>query len=219
VSARAVRPAPASGRARTAVGRRRAMVRAAAVALGAGVLAACDRVGGKPSFKATDVTGADYGRTLALTDHTGAPRTLADWKGKVVVLFFGFTQCPDVCPTTLATMADVMKRLGPAADEVQVLLVTLDPERDTPAVLAPYVGAFDPRFVALRGDPEATARAAREFKVFYQKVPGRTEKTYSIDHTAASYLLDREGRLRLYVRHQQTADDVAADIRALLAGA
>jgi protein SCO1/2 len=201
--------------------KRRSMLLAAAATGGAVLLSACDRPGSAPkaNFKATDVTGADYGKTLALTDHTGRARTLADFSGKVVVLFFGFTQCPDVCPTTLATMADVMKRLGPEADRVQVLFVTLDPERDTAAVLAPYVTAFDPRFVALHGDKDATAKAAREFKVFYQKVPGRTEGTYSLDHTAASYVLDGQGRLRLYVRHQQTADDIAADLKALLAGA
>lgn len=179
-------------------------------------LSGCDRAG-KPSFKATDITGADYGRSLVLTDHTGAPRSLADWKGKLVVLFFGFTQCPDVCPTTLATMADVMKRLGPDAARVQVLFATLDPERDTQAVLAPYVTAFDPSFIGLYGDKDATAKAAREFKVFFQRVPGRVEGTYSIDHTAASYVLDTQGRLRLYVRNAQTPEDVAADLRTLLA--
>ncbi len=198
---------------------RRAVLRVAAAGVAGGLLAGCGRSGGKPSFRSTDVTGADYGKALALTDHTGAPRTLADWRGKVVVLFFGFTQCPDVCPTTLATMADVMKRLGADADRVQVLFVTVDPERDTRAVIAPYVTAFDPRFVGLYGDRDATARAAREFKVFYQKVPGRTEGTYGIDHTAASYVIDAQGRLRLYVRHQQTAEDLAADLRLLLSGA
>jgi protein SCO1/2 len=198
---------------------RRAVLRAAAVGVAGGLLVACDRGGGRPAFRSTDVTGADYGKALAMTDHTGTARTLADWRGKVVVLFFGFTQCPDVCPTTLATMADVMKRLGPQADRVQVLFVTVDPERDTQAVLGPYVTAFDPRFVGLYGDRDATARAAREFKVFYQKVPGKTEGTYGIDHTAASYVIDAQGRLRLYVRHQQTAEDLAADLERLLAGA
>jgi protein SCO1/2 len=185
-------------------------------AAAAAALAACDR-GGAPSFRSTDVTGADYGRTLELTDHDGKPRTLADWKGKVVMLFFGFTQCPDVCPTTLARMADVMKQLGPDADKVQVLFVTLDPERDTAEVLGKYVTAFDPRFVGLWGDKDATAKAAREFRIFYQKVPGKTESTYSIDHTAASFVLDREGRLRLYVRHQQPVEDIVADVKTLLA--
>ena len=198
---------------------RRAVLRAAAVGVAGGLLVACDRGGGRPAFRSTDVTGADYGKALAMTDHTGTARTLADWRGKVVVLFFGFTQCPDVCPTTLVTMADVMKRLGPDADRVQVLFVTVDPERDTQAVIGPYVTAFDPRFVGLYGDRDATARAAREFKVFYQKVPGKTEGTYGIDHTAASYVIDAQGRLRLYVRHQQTAEDLAADLKRLLAGA
>ncbi len=196
---------------------RRAALRAAAATAAGLMLAGCERGPGKPSFKATDVTGANYGKGFTLVDHTGATRSLADWKGKVVVLFFGFTQCPDVCPTTLATMADAMKRLGADADRVQVLFVTVDPERDTRAVLAPYVTAFDPRFVGLYGDKEATSKAAREFKVFYQKVPGKTPETYGIDHTAASYVIDAQGRLRLYVRHQQTAEDIAADLRVLLA--
>lgn len=198
---------------------RRAALRAAVATAAGLLLAGCERGPGKPSFRATDVTGADYGKGFTLVDHTGATRSLADWKGKVVVLFFGFTQCPDVCPTTLATMADAMKRLGPDADRVQVLFVTVDPERDTQAVLAPYVTAFDPRFVGLYGDKEATSKAAREFKVFYQKVPGKMPETYGIDHTAASYVIDAQGRLRLYVRHQQTAEDIAADLKVILAGA
>ncbi len=196
------------------VGRRRA-VGATLLAAVAGLAAGCDRLG-RTTFRSTDITGADYGRTLALTDHTGQARTLADWKGKVVVLFFGFTQCPDVCPTTLATMADVLKRLGPEGDGVQVLFVTVDPERDTQAVLAPYVTAFDPRFVGLYGNADATSKAAREFRVFYQKVPGSAPGAYTIDHTAASYVLDREGRLRLYVRHQAPPEDIASDLRVLL---
>jgi protein SCO1/2 len=209
------RPARAAGAPPGTAGRRAVL---ASLAAAVAVLASgCGR-SGAPSFKATDITGADYGRTLALTDHRGEPRTLADWKGKVVVLFFGFTQCPDVCPTTLATMADVMKRLGPDAERVQVLFVTLDPERDTQAVLAPYVTAFDPRFVGLHGDKAATAKAAREFRVFYQRVQGSTAGTYTIDHTAASYAIDRDGRLRLYIRHAQPADEIASDLKRLIAG-
>jgi protein SCO1/2 len=201
--------------------KRRSMLLAAAATGGAVLLSACDGPGSAPkaNFKATDVTGADYGKTLALTDHTGRARTLADFSGKVVVLFFGFTQCPDVCPTTLSTMSDVMKRLGPDSDRVQVIFVTVDPERDTPTVLGPYVTAFDPRFLALYGDKDAINKATREFKVFFQKVPGKTEGTYSIDHTAASYVLDPKGRLRLYVRHQQTGEEIAADLKLLLSGA
>lgn len=180
--------------------------------------AACDG-GGKPGFRATDITGAEYGRTLRLPDHTGAVRSLEDFRGKAVVVFFGFTQCPDVCPTTLATMAEVMKGLGAAADRVQVLFVTLDPERDTAEVLSKYVTAFDPRFLGLSGTPEQTQAAAREFKVFFQKVPGKTDGVYGIDHTAASYVIDPKGRLRLYVRHQQTAADIVADLGRILAGA
>jgi protein SCO1/2 len=171
-----------------------------------------------PTFRNVDITGADYGKDFALTDHTGRPRTLADFKGKVVVLFFGFTQCPDVCPTTLAAMAAVMKELGPDAARVQVVLVTLDPERDSAAMLGAYVTAFNPTFIALRGDAEATTRAAREFKVFFQKVPGKTPGAYSLDHTAASYALDDQGRLRLYIRSSQTVPEITADLRLLLAG-
>lgn len=188
----------------------------AAVALSLGALAGCEKASTPQGFKATDITGVEYGRSLALTDHTGAPRTLADYRGKVVVLFFGFTQCPDVCPTTLATMAQVMQQLGPDADRVQVLFVTLDPKRDTQAVLAKYVTAFDPRFVALLGDAEATARAAKEFRVFFQRSEGTSPDNYSIDHTAASYVLDAGGRLRLHVRHGQSPQDVTADLRRLL---
>jgi protein SCO1/2 len=186
----------------------------------AALLAACDGGGAKrPGFKATDITGADYGKGLALTDPSGKPRSLGEFRGKAVVVFFGFTQCPDVCPTTLATMAEVMKRLGPDADRVQVLFVTLDPERDTAAVLGKYVTEFDPRFLGLLGTPEQTLAAAREFKVFFQKAPGKTEGSYGIDHTAASYVIDPTGRLRLYVRHSATPDDVAADVKQILAGA
>jgi len=183
-----------------------------------GGLAGCDRPSSKVSFSATDLTGADYGKSLSLTDQGGQPRTLADFKGKVVVLFFGFTQCPDVCPTTLSTMAAVMKELGTDATRVQVVFVTLDPERDSAALLSAYVTAFDPTFIALRGDAEATARAAREFKVFFQKVPGKTPGAYTLDHTAASYALDDQGRLRLYIRSTQTVPEITADLRLLLAG-
>jgi protein SCO1/2 len=196
--------------------RRRAVLAAGAAAA---LLAACDRPAGKASFRATDITGADYGKVLELSDPTGTVRRLAEFQGKAVVVFFGFTQCPDVCPTTLATMAEVMRKLGTDADRVQVLFVTLDPERDTPAVLGKYVTEFDPRFLGLVGTADQTKAAAREFKVFFQKVPGKTEGTYGIDHTAASYVIDPKGRLRLYVRHQQTPDDVASDLKQILAGA
>src|SRR6478736_8179171 len=140
-------------------------------------LVACDAAG--PKFKSTDITGAEYGKTFELQDTSGRVRHLEDFRGKAVVLFFGFTHCPDVCPTTLADMAQVVKSLGPDGDKVQVLFVTVDPERDTPDVLGKYVGAFDPRFLALYGDPAATQRAAREFKVFYEK--RKTADGYSVD--------------------------------------
>ena len=185
------------------------------VALVAAVLvAACDP--GKPSFKSVDVTGADFGRELKLTDHTGKPRTLADFQGKVVVVFFGFTQCPDVCPTTLVEMKAVKEKLGKDGERVQVLFVTVDPERDTPELLAKYVPAFDPTFIGLYGDAEATARTAKEFKVFYKKVPGSSPTNYSVDHTAALYIYDPSGRLRLFAKHAQGADALAQDIKLLL---
>jgi len=180
------------------------------------LLAACD--GGQPKFRSTDITGADYGRSLALTDHHGKARQLQDFRGKAVVLFFGFTQCPDVCPTTLADMAQVMRQLGPLADRVQVLFVTVDPERDSEAVLAKYVPAFDPRFLGLRGELEATRAVAKEFKVYFEKRPGKEPGAYSVDHSAQTYVLDAEGRLRLFVRHERMAEDLAPDLRTLLQG-
>lgn len=179
-------------------------------------LAGCD--GGRPSFKNTDVTGADYAKDFALTDHTGKPRSLADFKGKVVTIFFGYTQCPDVCPTTLTEMKAVLEKLGPDAKRVQVLFVTIDPERDTQALLASYVPAFDSSFLGLYGDPQATASVARNFKVFYQKVPGKTPGSYTMDHSAGSYAFDPQGRLRLFVRHGQPLEGLVNDIKLLLAG-
>lgn len=180
-------------------------------------LAGCDKLPGKQaSFQNTDVTGLDYAKGFALTDHTGKPRTLADYKGKVAIVFFGYTQCPDVCPTTMAEMAGVMQKLGPQADQVQVLFITLDPERDTRELLASYVPAFDKRFVGLYGTPEQTAKTAKDFKVFYSKVPGASPGSYTIDHMAGSYVFDREGRLRLFIRHGGTADSIVHDVRQLL---
>ncbi|MGH8746784.1 MAG: SCO family protein, partial [Burkholderiales bacterium] len=161
------------------------------------LLAGCGANG--PKFRNTDITGAGYGETLSLTDPSGKLRTLADFRGKVVVLFFGYTHCPDVCPTTLAELSQVMKSLGPDADRVQVLFVTVDPERDTPAVLARYVTAFDPRFLGLYGDAAATRRAAKEFKVFYEKRKGSSPGEYTMDHSAGTYVIDPKGRLRLFV--------------------
>ena len=181
------------------------------------LLGGCDKLGKAPaSFKNVDVTGADFAKDFALTDHTGKPRTLADFKGKLVVMFFGFTQCPDVCPTTMVEMATMMKELGPDADKVQVLFVTIDPERDTQELLAQYVPAFDKRFLGLRGDAEATARVAKEFKVIYTKVPGKEAGSYSMDHTAAGYVFDQNGKVRLYVRNGQGAAPLVHDLKQLL---
>ncbi len=177
------------------------------------LLVACD--GGGPKFRNVDITGVDYAKGFALTDHTGKPRTLADFRGKVVIVFFGYTHCPDVCPTTLAELKQVMGKLGADADRVQVLFITLDPERDTPKVLAQYVPAFDPRFLGLYGDAETTVKTAREFKVFFEKRDGTAPGSYTLDHTAASYAFDPAGRLRLYVKYDQIAT-LVDDIRTLL---
>ena len=183
------------------------------------LLAGCDKLAlpkSTASFQATDITGADFGRSLALPDLTGRVRTLDDFKGKVTVLFFGYTQCPDVCPTTMAELAEVKKSLGADGDQVQGVFITVDPERDTPEVLKNYVASFDPGFVALRGTPEQTTAAAKEFKVFFAKVPGKAPGSYTMDHTAASYVLDRDGKLRLFVRYGSGAPALAADLKALL---
>ena len=151
---------------------------------------------------------------LELPDASGRARSLAEFRGKAVVLFFGFTQCPDVCPTTLADIAGVLRGLGPDAERVQVLFVTLDPERDTPDVLRGYVSAFDPRFIALRGDLAATQRVAKEFKIFFEK--RKQGSSYTIDHSAQSYVIDAQGRLRLLVRQDRIAQDLPEDLRTLL---
>lgn len=177
-------------------------------------LAACTKA--PVVFKNTDITGATYARDFALLDHTGKARTMADFKGKVVLMFFGYTQCPDVCPTTLTELAQVMKELGPKADQVQVLFVTVDPERDTQALLAQYVPAFDKRFLGLYGDASATAAVAKEFKVFYAKVDGREEGSYSMDHTSGSYVFDATGKIRLFVRHGQGAAPITHDLLQLI---
>ncbi len=188
---------------------------AALLALGALTLAGCQQSAAE-KFVNTDVTGLEYAKDFALTDHNGKPRTLADFKGKAVVMFFGYTQCPDVCPTTMAEMANVMKELGPQADKVQVLFVTVDPARDTPQILSQYVPAFDKRFLGLYGDEAATAKVAKEFKVFYQKVPGKTAGSYTMDHTAGSYVFDPQGHIRLFVRHGQGAEPIVHDLKLLL---
>ena len=197
------------------VGRRLAAVALASL-LAAAALAGCGSGSSAPTFKASDVTGTTYGREFALTGHDGKPRTLADFRGKVVVLFFGYTQGPDVCPTTLAELAEAMKQLGPDADRVQVLFVTVDPDRDTAELLAQYVPAFNPAFLGLFGDADATARTAKEFRIFYQKQPGRTAGSYTMDHSAGTFLFDPQGRLRVYVSYGQGPEVFVHDIRELL---
>jgi protein SCO1 len=177
------------------------------------VAAGCER---GPQFRSTDITGAPYGQQLELTDHTGKPRRLEDFRGKAVVLFFGFTHCPDICPTTLAEISNSIKQLGPDADRVQVLMVSVDPERDTPDALAKYVSAFDPRFLGLRGDLQATRRVAQEFKIYFEK--RKQGESYAVDHSGQSYVIDPQGRLRLLVRHDRIAQDLAPDLRTLLSG-
>ncbi|WP_413816637.1 SCO family protein [Piscinibacter gummiphilus] len=188
----------------------------------AALLAGCDKLtGAKTGFKAIDITGADYGKALSLPDQDGKTRTLADFKGKVTVVFFGYTQCPDVCPTTMAELAQVKKALGADGDKVQGVFISVDPERDTPERLKAYMQGFDPSFIALRGTPEQTAAAAKDFRVYYSKVPGKTEGSYTMDHTAGSYIFDTTGRLRLFTRYGEKdgTANLTADIKALLANA
>jgi protein SCO1/2 len=181
-------------------------------------LSACQKQapGSGLPFKNTDLTGLSYAQGFSLNDHTGKPVTLESYKGKAVVIFFGYTQCPDVCPTTMAEMAGVMKELGPLADQVQVLFITLDPARDTKELLAQYAPTFDPRFVGLYGTPEQTAQVAKEFKVIYNKVEGKTPDSYTIDHTAGSYVFDKNGKIRLFLRHGQGPAPIAHDLKLLL---
>jgi len=176
------------------------------------ILAACSP---KPEFKNIDITGSTaFGKDFSLLDPDGKVRTLADFKGKVVLMFFGYTQCPDVCPTTLTEMQQVMTLLGPQADKVQVLFVTVDPARDTDAILKQYVPAFDPRFLGLRpADEAALEKVTKDFKIYYKKVPGSSPGSYTIDHTAGSYAFDPEGRLRLYINHAQCPATFAHDLK------
>lgn len=177
------------------------------------LLSACSE---PPRFQSTDLTGADWGRDFSLIDPQGQPRQLADFRGKAVVLFFGYTQCPDVCPTTLASMREVMKLLGEDAGRVQVLFVTLDPARDTPQMLGQYVPMFHPSFLGLWGDEQTTLALAREFRVFFARQNGSTPDTYSIDHSTGSYAFDPQGRLRLLLRHGEAPEKLAADLKLLL---
>ncbi|MBX9959361.1 MAG: SCO family protein [Burkholderiaceae bacterium] len=188
----------------------------ALLAGGALLLGACSE-GGKASFNAIDVTGADYAKDFALTDHNGQARTLKDFQGKVVVMFFGYTQCPDVCPTSMTELAAVKKLLGQDGDKVQGLFVTVDPERDTPEIMKAYMANFDPSFLALyAASPDQLAVVAKDYKVYYKKVEGKTPTSYTMDHSAGMYIYDTQGRLRLYSRYGSGAGALADDIRLLL---
>jgi len=199
---------------------RRLALQVLAAAAAVAALGACDGAGGPSatvaSFKGVDITGADYARELKLFDTDGRMRSLSEFKGRVVVVFFGFTQCPDVCPTTLLELSEVKKALGPDGDKLQGIFVTVDPERDTPEVLKSYVDNFGAGFVALRGTLDETRATAKHFKVFYNKVPGRSEGSYSIDHTAGSYVFDTQGRVRVFTRYGTGTEALVHDIRRLL---
>jgi protein SCO1 len=170
----------------------------------------------KPQFKSVDITGADYSQNFSLPDQFGKTRTIADFRGKVVVVFFGFAQCPDVCPTTMAELAEVKKMLGKDGDKLQAIFITVDPERDTPEVLRAYMGNFDPSFIALRGNLEQTAATAKDFKTFYKKVEGKTPGSYTMDHSAGSYVFDPQGHVRLYTRYGSGVAALADDVKLLL---
>jgi protein SCO1/2 len=170
----------------------------------------------KPQFKAVDITGADYARDFALPDAQGRTRSIKDFAGKAVVVFFGYTQCPDVCPTTLQEIAEAKKLLGPDGDKVQGIFITVDPARDKPELLKAYVANFGPDFVALRGDDAQTAAVAKDFKVYYKRVDGKVPGSYFMEHTAASYVYDPQGKLRLYVRYGSGAQALADDLKLLL---
>jgi len=199
--------------------------RSALVITVAALMTGCDKLGDllkpvpsvKPlSFHSTDITGSPFGQALVLQDGQGKTRTLADFKGKVVVVFFGFTRCPDVCPTGLAEIAALKKALGPKGDQLQGVFISVDPERDSADVLQRYVTGFDPSFVGLRGTPEQTAAAAKDFRIFYAKVPGKTPDSYTMDHTAGSYVFDATGQVRLFVRNGVPRNEVLEDITQLM---
>mgnify|MGYP006190144663 FL=1 len=169
------------------------------------------------SFTGIDITGADYATGFSLTDHNGQPRTLADFKGKAVVLFFGFTQCPDVCPTTMTEVAEAKRLLGADGERLQGLFVSIDPERDTPEIMKQYMASFDPSFLALYAAPDKLPELAKSYKIYYKKVDGPTPTSYTMDHSAGSYVYDPQGRIRLYHRYGTGSAALAADLKKLLA--
>lgn len=193
--------------------RRRTLVSACVVSLISIATSGCERKV-PVKYNGSDIAGAEYGKNFRLSDPDGRERTLADFKGKAVMLFFGFTQCPDVCPTALARAAEVKQLLGKEGERLQVIFITIDPERDSPEMLKQYTAAFDPSFLALRADLDRTAETAKAFKVYYKKVP--TGSSYTMDHTALSYVYDPEGKLRLAMRHEQSAKEYAEDIAKIL---
>lgn len=199
---------------------RREILYAGSMVLAAGMLTSCTdkEAPVERKFNSVDLTGADYAKDFALTDHHGQARTLKDFRGKIVTVFFGFTQCPDVCPTTMAELSEVKRLLGPDAGKLQAIFISVDPERDTPEVMKAYMRNFDPTFLAMRPSAEQLAAVAKEFKTYYKKVDGRTQDSYSMDHTAGSYIYDTKGRVRLYARYGSGAQALAADIQLLIQG-
>ncbi|HQC86712.1 MAG TPA: SCO family protein [Rhodoferax sp.] len=189
---------------------------AALTLMGAALVSGCTQA--KPEFAAVDLTGAEHAKSFELTDHNGKSRHLSDFPGKVVVLFFGYTQCPDVCPTSMAELAEVKKILGPLGDRLQGLFVTVDPERDNLEMLKAYMENFDPTFLALRPTPAALPALARDFKIYYRKIDGQTPTSYTMDHSAGSYVYDTQGRLRLFAKYGSGAKVLAKDIQTLLNG-
>jgi len=186
------------------------------VGLSIASLYSCQQPEAAQPFKSTDVSGIDSGKDFRLTDHLGKLRTLSDFKGKIVVLFFGYTHCPEACPNTLVELARVMKQLGPDADKVQVLFITLDPERDTQALLAQFVPSFNPKFIGLYGTPAQIAETAKEYRLFYSKGPGKSPGNYTLDHSVGTYIYDQSGRLRLHAAYGQGVDALVHDIKLLL---
>lgn len=198
----------------TRVNRRRALALGAALVGWGGLLAACSPK--TPTFKSTDITGASFAKDLKLTDHTGKQRTLADFRGKAVVVFFGFTQCPDVCPTSMTTMAEVKRLMGDQGEKLQVLFITVDPERDTLPLLKEYMGNFDPTFLALRPEPAELKAVGDSFKIYFKKVEGSTSTSYTMDHSAGKYVFDTNGAVRLFSSYGTDTAVIAEDILTLL---
>lgn len=180
------------------------------------LLSACDAAKSSAPFVATDITGADFPKPLTLTDHLGKKRTMQDFAGKVVVLFFGYTHCPDVCPTTMSDLKNTMKLLGEKSNQVQVLFVTVDPQRDTQAILAQFVPSFDKRFIGLWGSLQETAETMGNFKIYYSKVEGKSKDDYTIDHSSGMYVFDKSGKIRLYMGYGEKPADMASDIEKLM---